>query len=69
MSTEHFVELTTELIKTVGEAYEQLVAAYDPDDVMAMADELVESVKYHIEKLEREYEFPSEERGDGGEFE
>jgi len=59
MSTAHFHELTTDLIRTVGETYEQLVAAYDPDDIMAMTLELIEAAQFHLEKLEREAEFPT----------
>ena len=52
MSTAHFHELTTDLIRTVGETYEQLVAAYDPDDIMAMTLELIEAAQFHLEKLD-----------------
>ena len=59
MSTAHFHELTTDLIRTIGETYEQLVAAYDPDDIMAATDELILAAQFHLEQLEREAEFPT----------
>ena len=58
MQTEEFHELTTRLIATIGLAYEDLVVAYDPDDIIGLAEELVDAVRQHIDELTHETEFP-----------
>lgn len=57
--TPEFHELTTQLIASVSNAYDDLVGAYDPDDIMACTDELIESLKRHLADLEHEVEYPN----------
>ena len=69
METARFHELTGDMIKSIGLAYEDLVAAYDPDDIMATADELMDALRGHIEELNNEIEFPTDSAPlDGGEI-
>ena len=67
--TPYFFELTSELIQSVGQAYEDLVSAHDADDILMLSDELVQAVKQHVEELEHEIEYPTETSMGGGEFE
>ena len=66
METAKFHELTSDMIKSIGLAYEDLVTAYDPDDILALADELMDALRGHIEELNNEIEFPSEAGSLGG---
>ena len=48
---EEFSEMARDLAMVVGEAYEELITLYDPEDVLATAEELVLEIQRRVEEM------------------
>ncbi len=63
MMTNDFSEMARDLAIVVGEAYEDLVTLYDPEDVLVTAEELVLEIQRRVEEMGRciTYDNPTED--------
>ena len=57
--TNNFNTLTRELTVAIGEAYEELITMYDPEDVITTAEDLSAVMSRYIADLLHELEYPT----------